>query len=64
MKKKLKLNDLKIQSFVTAVNKNLYGGEASGAACTVANSVKNGCEVSDYVRSLCRTCGIYCDPVE
>ncbi len=65
MKKKLNLSALKVQSFVTTLdpisNGKLNGGAESIAACTVANSVKNGCDVSDYVHSLCRTCGIVCE---
>lgn len=64
MKKKLSLNDLKIQSFVTSVDKDQYGGAASGATCPIINSIKNGCELSDYVVTMCRTCGIYCPPTE
>jgi len=51
MKKRLQLNDLKVKSFVTELEdaKNIKG--ASGVACL---------NISDQVRSLCQTCGIYC----
>ncbi len=59
MKKKLSLQDLKIQSFVTSVNKNINGGAPTGTT-NVPNTVKDKCNVSDQVWSLCQTCGIYC----
>jgi len=66
MKKKLKLEDLKIQSFVTAINKdavNAIGGAAETVAGIVcANTLNQGTTcVSDAVRSLCQTCGIVCN---
>ena len=65
MKKKLKLDDLKVQSFVTDLQQTntnqILGGAETVAGVVCANTLKNTNCISDAVRSLCQTCGIICE---
>ena len=57
--KKLKLEDLKVQSFITEVKElhAVHGGQKAQTAA--ADLCKT--DVSQVLYSACRTCGIYCD---
>ena len=56
--KKLKLEDLKVQSFVTEVKElhAIHGGAAPATLIATACDTK----ASQVIYSACRTCGIYC----
>lgn len=65
MKKKLKLSDLKVESFVTDLNadqtNNVVGGAATVADVNCARSAKADTTcISNQFYSVCKTCGIAC----
>ena len=65
MKKKLKLEELKVQSFITNLNQDtvqLIGGAIETVAGIKCADTLNGTNcISDAVHSLCQTCGIICE---
>lgn len=66
MKKKFKLDELKVQSFVTDLREtkeNMLGGAiATVNDLNCAETVKSPNCISNVLYSACRTCGIVCYP--
>ena len=58
MKRKLNLNDLKVQSFITEV---VSPDTVNGGAATVAGNICTT-NASQIIYSACKTCGIVCYP--